>query len=223
MNKKAKLVLVDDDQDFLLSLKQLLEYSDYSVDAYETLTQLKDNIQKLEADILLLDVNLQQESSLDLLPTFRADTNLGLILISGSKAYETRLKSLELGADAYLSKPVQMRELQAIINSLYQRLNSQQTQSWSLDHTSWVIQSPDNHRHPLTENEYIFVNMIMEASGAPVKKEDLLKAMGKNDTPDEAANLQVLVSRLRKKVTKNSGEQLPIRVYRSLGYGLTPT
>jgi len=223
MNNKAKLVLVDDDQDFLLSLKQLLEYSDYQVTPFQNLKQLMENVHSLDADILILDVNLEEESSLDLLPTLREETSLGLILISGSQAYETRVKSLELGADAYLSKPIQIRELQAIVNSLHQRLTHKRSQSWTLDHASWVITSPAAHHHELTENEYIFVNMIMEADGKPVTKEQLLSAMGKEDTQEEAANLQVLVSRLRKKVSKNSGEHLPIRVYRGLGYGLTPT
>lgn len=222
MNNKANLVIVDDDQDFLLSLKQLLEYSDYQVTAFNSLKQLMESVQSLEADILILDVNLEEEYSLDLLPTLREETALGLILISGSKAYETRLKSLELGADAYLSKPLQIRELQAIINSLYQRLNNNKSQNWTLDHASWVFLSPANHPHELTENEYIFIKMIMEADGTAVPKEQLLGAMGKTDSQEEGANLQVLVSRLRKKINKNSGEQLPIRVYRGLGYGLTP-
>lgn len=223
MNKIANLVIVDDDQDFLSSLKQLLEYSDYHVDSYSSLNQLMADVHSLKADILILDVNLEEENSLDLLPTLRQETSLGLILISGSKAYETRLKSLELGADAYLSKPLQIRELQAIINSLYQRLSAVKPQDWSLDHDSWILLSPASHCHELTQNEYIFMNLVMEAKGTPVTKEQLIQAMGKSDTQEEGANLQVLVSRLRKKISKSSGEQLPVRVYRGLGYGLTPS
>lgn len=223
MSKKANLVIVDDDQDFLLSLKQLLEYSDYHVIVYPSLKALMKNIHTLKADILILDVNLEAENSLDLLPTLREETPLGLILISGSKAYETRLKSLELGADAYLSKPMQIRELQAIVNSLYQRLRDTKLQEWHLDHSSWIVLSPAGLAHELTENEYIFVKTVMEAKGTPVRKEELIHAMGKKNTDEEEANLQVLVSRLRKKINKNSEEQLPIRVYRGIGYGLTPS
>jgi DNA-binding response OmpR family regulator len=217
MTQLIKTILVDDDRDYLASMTALLVSEGFEVFPFTSFREMNEAIHEIKPHILILDVSLPHESAFEVLPTLRKETNFGLILASGTRNLEFRVEGLERGADVYLTKPIDIRELKAIINSLYKRLYSHDTGQWHLNERLLSLRSPKGHSHNLTENECQFLNLLFKAKGKPVDKEKILEALGRDSTYFEEGYLHTLLSRLRKKVSLE-GDELPIKTIRNLGY-----
>lgn len=217
MTPLIKTILVDDDQDYLASMTALLASEGFEVFPFTSFREMNKVIHEINPHILILDVSLPHESAFEVLPTLRKETNFGLILASGTRNLEFRVEGLERGADVYLTKPIDIRELKATIHSLYERLHAQNTGQWILNERLLSLLSPEGRSHDLTENECHFLNLLFKAKGEPVDKGRILEALGRNTSPFEEGYLHTLLSRLRKKVSIE-GEELPIKTIRNIGY-----
>lgn len=217
MTRTIKTVLVDDDEEYLSSMKALLESEGFEAFAFNSFQKMNNEFHDLEPDILILDINLPNESAFEFIPLLRKQKNVGLIIVSGNRSLEYRVTALEKGADAYLIKPIDIRELKALINSLFQRLNPDQNNAWHLNQKSWVLHSPSGVEHKLTASEFNLLREFIGTNGDIIKKDLLLSAVGKAGTLHDEGSLHVMLSRLRKK-TSNQKHPLPIRAIRNLGY-----
>ncbi|MBQ0784350.1 MAG: response regulator transcription factor [Amphritea sp.] len=217
MTRKINTILVDDDEEYLASMKALLESEGFEASPFNSFKKMNNQLHNLEPDILILDINLPNESAFDFIPLLREKTSAGLIMVSGNRSLEYRVKALEKGADAYLIKPIDIRELKAHINSLFQRLNPQKSTVWRLNQKSWRLHSPSGAEHKLTASEFNFLRKFIGADGEIIKKESFLSTAGKADTLHDEGSFHVMLSRLRKK-SSNTNHPLPIRAVRNLGY-----
>lgn len=217
MTRKIKTVLVDDDEEYLASMKALLESEDFESFAFNSFQKMGNELHDLEPDILILDINLPNESAFEFIPLIRQKTSAGIIMVSGNRSLEYRVTALEKGADAYLIKPIDIRELKALINSLFHRLNPEQNNAWRLNQKSWRLHSPSGAEHKLTASEFNFLREFIGTNGEIIKKDLLLSAVGKAGTLYDEGSLHVMLSRLRKK-SSNTQYPLPIRAIRNVGY-----
>lgn len=218
-----RIILVDDDQDFREAVAKLLRHQGMDVSTCASASEMEEVFAShFVPHILILDVMLKGETAFDLLPKLRSDTNFGLILLTGQrKATEDRIEGLEKGADAYLTKPIDIRELTAVIQSLYGRLISAQAgprTTWVLSKSTQNILSPGGQAQDLTHSEFTLLNILAEKSGEPVDRQTLCVALGRPPLGPDDRNLDVLVSRLRKKFSAADGDTLPLRSARNIGY-----
>lgn len=218
MNKAIKVVLVDDDVDYLASMQPLLEHHGFNVSCYTTFAMMVDQLSKDAPDILVLDITTPEGSVFDHLPKLRAERNYGLILVSGHDTIEYRIEGVEKGADVYLSKPVDVRELKAHLHSLHERLEPLKTSAvWRLTVQSLELCTPDGDQVQLTQKECDFLALLMAAGGGAVYKNDILNILGRADLLAAEGGLHVFFSRLRKKVSQKN-ITLPVRALRNVGY-----
>ncbi|NVK17776.1 MAG: response regulator transcription factor [Methylocystaceae bacterium] len=217
MPTSIKTILVDDDHDYLTSMTVLLENEGFKVFPFSSFKKMKQEIFAIKPHILILDVSLPGETAFEVLPELRNKTDFGLILVSGTRNLEYRVKGLEKGADIYLTKPVNIRELKAVIMSLYNRLSPQPKEVWCLDSQHRQIMTPDNRSLELTEKEFLFLELLISTNGEAVDKDKILQGLGTASHPIEEGSLHTLISRLRKKFA-NEGTELPIRAVRYIGY-----
>ncbi|MFA5950832.1 MAG: response regulator transcription factor [Hyphomicrobium sp.] len=178
--------------------------------------------------IVLLDVNLGRESGFAIARRLRGrDPAIGIIMLTARDDAEDQIAGLGAGADIYLTKPVDLRTLEANIASLSRRLVlaaaevAEAPATWALDPASWKLVAPNGGRVDLTAAERAFLAALLDRAGETVGFSDLVQATGGVDDHQAAARLAVLVNRLRRKVERETGYPLPVRSVRSTGYSLT--
>lgn len=178
----------------------------------------------------MLDVGLPGESGLDAVKRLREETGAGVIMVTARGGLEERIEGLDRGADSYLCKPVSMRELEAVVLSLWRRIGSSNTartgaetpiarmaEQWIFDAKAWVLISPDGERARLSAAEYGVLSLLTEAPSEPVSRDHLFVALKKPQSGPDDRSLDVLVSRLRRKFS-TSAFKLPIQSVRGVGY-----
>lgn len=212
-----KVVIVDDDKDYLDSMAALLELEGYDVFPYPSFKEMYAAIDQVGPHILILDINLPSESAFDYLPDLRQKTAFGLIIVSGNADVSSRIAGLEKGADNYFTKPVNLKELSVTIRSLYNRLFPDTRPSWRLLRNRCVLITPTGDEVQLTHSEYTFIELLVKSGEAPVNSDELLRALGKRTDSVQNNTLYTLISRLRKKFDKLN-HALPVRAVRHSGY-----
>ena len=176
--------------------------------------------------VAVFDVGLPDQSGYVLAEYARRNYAMGVIILTAHGEAEDRLKGYESGADVYMVKPVDCRELTSAIRNLCSRLGNHDTKqiatiennSWRLDRESWVLLTPKNEKITLTSKEMQFISILARSAGTMVRREFLLTELGYND--DEYANraMDSLVRRLRRKIETQTSIPSPIKTAYTGGY-----
>lgn len=225
MSTKARIAVVEDDVDLCDSTVDFLAAKGYDVWGVNSGKSLLERMATTPVDVLVLDVGLGVESGYDIADALQAKADLAIIMMTAYGGIEHRVKGLTSGADTYLVKPVNLQELAANIDAVYRRLQlSGQAKSrrpWQLDQEHWVWIAPDQRSLRLTAKEYLVVNRLAEADREMVSKMALAQLLNGHAENLGFNRLDVLLSRLRKKVGKALGIPLPIRALTAQGYVMT--
>lgn len=217
---KITSIIVDDDDDFRHPVKLYLERNGFTVREASTIQELRTIRQNFAADVIVLDINLPGESGLSALRELCENPDLGVILVSARKGPADRVLGLSLGADYYLEKPIDFKELEVIARKLSERVRSHPLEtenSWIFDADEWTLTSPENEKVNLSAAEYTIVAELSSKAGEPLSRDYLLNCMNNYKNVGNDRTLDVLISRLRKKFYKTKSP-LPLRSARGLGY-----
>lgn len=186
-------------------------------------------------DIVLLDIGLPDESGLDVVGYLRQlFPDLGIVMLTGSRGRDKRVRALTDGADAFLAKPVDGEILAATLHSLARRLSVPQSvvattepapskraaTGWRLEADGWCLVAPNDAVLALTAQERCLLGMLIAAGGKPVHKEQLLDALAGDNRDFDPHRLEMLVHRLRRKASAASdeGDSFPLLASRGVGY-----
>jgi DNA-binding response OmpR family regulator len=185
-------------------------------------------------DMVLLDIGLPDESGLDVVRHLRQlFPDLGIVMLTGSRGRDKRVRALTDGADAFLAKPVDGEILAATLHSLARRLSLAQPVAavetaasarvftgWRLEADGWCLVAPNDAVLALTAQERCLLGMLVAAGGKPVPKEQLLDALAGDNRDFDPHRLEMLVHRLRRKAsaTMDEGDSFPLLASRGVGY-----
>lgn len=179
-------------------------------------------------DIAIVDVMLPGEDGLSYCRWLRERSDLPVIILSAVKGDTERIIGIELGADDYLEKPFNPRELLARMNALLRRTKDDTTagplggqihfSGWMLDYDRQKLHSPDAMLVPLSSTEYHLMTAIISSAPAPVAREDIARRVLDVDIGPEDRRVDILISRLRKKLAAVDGSADFIRTVRNKGY-----
>lgn len=176
-------------------------------------------------EVFVLDIMLPGEDGLTLAQRLRAQGRRGLIMLTSLGSIENRVSGLDV-ADAYLVKPVDLRELAAVIGSVHRRLEGRPRESiqavWTLRGKSMELVSPNGKALALTHKELIILSALASVPGEVVPARTLAEALGESWFTFEKNRLELIITRLRRKI----GAALlrpsnPIKSARGAGYALT--
>jgi len=179
--------------------------------------------------IAVLDIGLPGEDGLSICQHLREhDTDMGIVFLTARGLRDDRLAGLTVGADAYLVKPVDMDELVLILKRLALRfaapllapkLTSAQG-AWTMEPGSGFISAPNGVRVRLSIIEGQLLRILLAKGGTACNHAEMATALGLH--PDEFSKhrAEVIVSRLRNKVARDSGQNLPLESVRGVGYYL---
>lgn len=184
-----------------------------------------------EVNLVILDLRLGQEDGLDLLREVRSSSDVPVIIITGHRRDDIdRVVGLELGADDYLTKPFNLRELLARVRAVLRRFDSGRTVpardagrgrfrfcGWQLDCRTRRLTDPDGAAVTLTKGEYALLLAFLEAPQRPLSREHLLQATRVHeDVFDRSIDVQIL--RLRRKLERDPSAPRVIQTERGIGY-----
>lgn len=238
-----RIILVEDDHDLRDTVCQFLRRIGLNAHGAVCGAEM-DALMAEHSDVglVILDVNLPGESGFAIASRLRAaHSRMGVIMLTAFGAVGDRVLGLTLGADAYLSKPVQLEELQATILSLSRRLNTDRTMEftapptataveplsspncWVLDRGSWtLVVNGVAEGIPLTGAEYTILDMLFMSPSIPVSRDLIAKALGKNFLGSDDRSIDAVLTRLRRKVDAACGLSLPVKAVRGVGYVFAP-
>ena len=208
-----KILIVEDDTGISKSLKLYLENSDFEVKLHDTWEWAVEKIKKTNPDLLILDINLPKKDGITICQEVRETLSLPIIMLTARTNEIDRIKSLEIWADDYISKPFSPRELLARINSIIRR--SEQKQE-----TVVVAAKPENIYEyediileydktkvtkggvevTFTKNEYDILKKIMQEEGKVVLRETLMKDIIGYDQYLFDRTIDTHIKNIRKKV-----------------------
>lgn len=229
MDDKIRVIVVEDDPDLCDTLVEFLILSGMDVTGVNSGLEFYRVVAKSSFTVAVLDVGLPDQSGYVLAEYVRRNYAMGVIILTAHGEAEERLKGYESGADVYMVKPIDCRELASAIKNLSLRISRINTDSslaaddnfWRLNTKSWTLLSPNNESITLTAKEMQFIASLAKSSGEMTRRQHLLVELGYSD--DEYANraMDSLVRRLRRKIETATSVQPPIKTAYTGGYSFS--
>lgn len=213
-------LLIDDDADFCSYAVSYFGKIDLPIMVIND-SRLIHAINFDKVRLLLLDIGMPYVSGLDVLQMIPFGKKPVTVMISGFNDIDTRIHCLELGADFFLAKPVDLKELSLIAKRCLERSPSARNSNftWLLCRSSHKITTPDGRVFGLSSSEFRVLELLMRAAPNEVGKEDLSQAASGNQSAAViyGRSLEVLISRLRSRLSV-ADIILPIKSVRNVGY-----
>lgn len=195
-----------------------------------------DEVKKLLAEnditLLLLDIKLPGKDGLTLTREIRTDSDVGIILVTSKQEQIDRILGLESGADDYVTKPFDPRELLSRAKNLIRRVHIQQSQKrknhirkfdgWILDLNKRELTAPDGELAQLSAGEYQLLLAFMEKAGEVMNRDQLMNRIRNREWFPDDRYIDVLVGQLRKKLGERASTAKLISTIHGTGYLFTP-
>jgi two-component system, OmpR family, response regulator PhoP len=225
--ESARVGLVEDDADLRDSIEAYLSANGFSVWSAESAEAFYKQMLIAPIDVAVVDIGLPGESGLAVTQHLRGMQNIDVIILSGHSALEDRLRGLAEGANRYLVKPVDLRELVANISACMAKkspppVKSQTPSEWLLVKMDWVLYAPCGTAVQLTSREWEFMCCLTAGETQSVSRRDIATALhgGRLESFDYH-RIDTLVSRLRQKIFAATGQSAPIRTLQSKGFAFS--
>ena len=210
-NDSTHVLIVEDDEVARTKLAGYLETAGHRVTEAVDGRGLRRVLADDAVDLVLLDINLPGEDGLELTRFIRASFDVGIILVTGRTDDVDRIVGLEIGADDYITKPFNPRELLARVRALLRRTSarapsvsgtrtSRTFSGWRFDTRSRRLVSPEGDNVALTRAEFELLNALIAHPGAVLTRERLLGCITHRAWGPGDRTVDVLVRRLRRKL-----------------------
>lgn len=221
-----RVLIVDDDAETLEVVGRALERDAHRVSFASSAEQALRELEGNPVDVLVLDVMLGRSSGLELCVQLRRrGMSVPILFLSARGAVNARVEGLEAGGDDYLSKPFAVRELIARVRALGRRPQAKRATPVSFGPLTLNFDARralvGDQEVPITRREWDILRALADANGLVVSFDDLLEQAWGDVSERGRASLEVIVSRLRRKLSSVAGKSL-IRTVRGAGYALEP-
>ena len=233
MAAQDHILIVDDDAETRNLLLKYLQKQGYRVTAAADGKALRKALEIGRPDLIVLDVMLPGEDGLELCRDLRMRSNLPVIMLTARGEETDRIVGLEMGADDYLGKPFNPRELLARIKSVLRRarslpenlepeaVKSLRFAGWTLDADTRDLTAPDGVVVPLSGSEFKLLRVFLAHPNRVLSRDQLIDLMISRDAGPFDRAIDVQVSRLRQRLRDDAREPRIIKTVRGEGYVLT--
>jgi two-component system OmpR family response regulator len=232
---EAHIVVVEDDGEMRTLIAKFLRQNGYRVTGARDGREMWETLSNAPVDLILLDVMLPGQSGLDLTRALRAKTRVPIIMVTARGDETDRIVGLELGADDYIPKPFSRLELLARIRAVLRRAQPVEEArlagaagdrilfaGWSLDTRRRELTAPDMSIVDLSSGEYDMLLAFCEHPQRVLTRDQLLD-LARNRVSDSIdRSVDVMVSRLRRKVEPTDDSPAIIKTIRGAGYMFIP-
>ena len=224
------LLIVDEDERIRSLLQQFLVQSDYLVSTAEDAEQARTLLSAIEFDLIILDVMMPGQDGISFTGELRTlQNNTPILLLTARGETEDRIKGLEAGADDYLPKPFEPKELLLRINAILRRMpdlkeDQMMPKTLSLGHLKYDVARNElwegENQIRLTTTESQLMKIFTSALGEPISRVDLVTFLGRDVSSAQDRAIDVQITRLRRKIEVNPGQPRYLQTVRGAGYML---
>jgi DNA-binding response OmpR family regulator len=219
-----RALLIDDDVKLGRLLKDFLKKSNINLFTVNNPTESFSSIEECKPDIIILDVMMPKMDGFEVCKNIRKVHSIPIIMLSARGDSEDKIKGLDLGADDYIAKPFQPRELLARIQSLLRRVSDEKKIS-----IKGYFEVDELHREikmkgellQLTNKEYELLSLLVFNPGVIYTRDDLLREIKGVEAKLFSRSIDILISRLRNKIEKNTESPEYIKTIWGKGYIFT--
>lgn len=233
------IVVVEDENSLRSDMVEYLSNCGFDAIGARDGAELDRLLRNSNAAIIILDVNLPDEDGFKIAARLRDGHGAGIIMVTARSSTVDRVVGLEIGADAYLVKPVELRELEAQVKSLLRRLSERAAETasqatggtvggeagdtadearWSLDPTEWSLTNPAGIRISLTSMEMKLTSLLAAQARKPATRDQISQALYNRRWNPEDRSIDTVVGRLRHKVEGAIGGPAPLKSVHGVGY-----
>lgn len=242
MSTKNSILTIDDDAALQDVMRHYLEEESYQVEQAFSLEEALSKVETGSFDVILLDLVLPDGKGLNLIPNLSEKSGAGIIVVSGKTDTTEKIVCLEMGADDYMTKPFELRELSARIKAVTRRSqnhandtadqsngNTDEAESkdketiyfddgFCLNRSQFQLFDPKGEAVDLTVGEFKLLEALILANNRALSREQLFDKTrdGRYDIYDRSIDIQV--GRLRKKLKKTANDYDCIKTVRGVGY-----
>ena len=218
---KAHILVVDDDDRIRELLKEYLTEENYLISTSSDAENAKQKIEMIKFDIIILDIMMPGQSGLDLTHSLRKKINTPIILLTAMGEPNERIDGLEKGADDYLAKPFEPKELVLRIQNILKKTESKiqvneiEFNEININLKKLVI-TKKNNSHKINNTEKIILEKMINSPGQTFSREQI----GKLIKIDKERSIDVIITRLRKKIEDDPKNPKYLQTIRGAGYVL---
>ena len=240
MSQSQHIIIVDDEAPAREMVGDYLKMHGFTVTLCDGGKSLRTVIENNVPDLVVLDLNMPEEDGLSIIRDLKGRTNVPVIMLTATASPIDRVVGLELGADDYVAKPCELRELMARIRSVLRRSTSARAQGgdangakaakdplvrfgtkW-LDLEAQALRDDEGNEHPLTASEFGLLKVFAANPKRVLSRERLLELANARDSEafDRAVDLRIM--RIRRKIEVDPTKPAVIRTIRGGGYLFSP-
>ena len=220
-NNKNHILIVDDDDRIRNLLKDYLSSNNYIVSTAENADQAKDKLLYIKFDIIILDVMMPGQNGYELTKEIKKQIKIPIILLTAKGEVENRIKGLELGADDYIGKPFEPKELLLRIKNIINKnvkidLKSEHKVGSAQINLNKMTISLDNKLKKINNSEKKVLIEMLSNPGTTFSREEIGKISGIS----QERSIDVMITRLRQKLETNPKNPKYLQTIRGSGYVL---
>ena len=231
MSSSEHILVVDDNAEIRELLQTYLTQQGYHVSVAADGEKLRRAITQVPVDLVILDLMLPGEDGLSLTRYLREHFDVAIIILTGKGEIVDRIVGLELGADDYVAKPFDLRELLARTKSVLRRANKSANSAaetpnsvlfagWRLDFDSRQLLSPQGREVSLTTGEFELLVEFLSHPNRVLSRDELLDLTRNRKATPFDRSIDVQVGRLRRKIEADPERPTIIKTVRGAGYVL---
>ncbi|CCD98939.1 response regulator [Bradyrhizobium sp. STM 3809] len=244
MSQSQHIIIVDDEAPAREMVGDYLKMHGFTVTLCDGGKSLRSAIETGPADLVVLDLNMPEEDGLSIIRDLKGRTNIPVIMLTATASPIDRVVGLELGADDYVAKPCELRELMARIRSVLRRSVPAKAAvaaapepapaktpdpqlvrfgtKW-LDLDAQALRDDEGNEHPLTASEFGLLKVFAANPKRVLSRERLLELANARDAEafDRAVDLRIM--RIRRKIEPDPTKPAVIRTIRGGGYLFSPS
>ena len=237
MTQSQHIFVVDDEAPAREMVGDYLKMHGFAVTLCDGGKSLRKEIESQAPDLVVLDLNMPEEDGLSIIRDLKSRMNVPVIMLTATASPIDRVVGLEIGADDYLAKPCELRELMARIRSVLRRsAPAKAAAPTEADKkemvrfgTKWLnleaqtLEDDDGNEHPLTASEFGLLKVFAANPKRVLSRERLLELANARDSEafDRAIDLRIM--RIRRKIEPDPSRPAVIRTIRGGGYVFSPT
>ncbi|WP_448203417.1 response regulator transcription factor [Azospirillum sp. sgz302134] len=234
------IVVVEDETSLRRDLVEYLRGCGFDAIGAKNGRELDEVMASRSVAVVILDINLPGEDGFKIATRLRETPSIGIIMVTARGSTVDRVVGLEIGADAYLVKPVEMRELEAQVKALLRRLenaaapprpvapqvqpapagapSAPEEANWVLDATDWSLTSPTSVRISLTSMEMKLASLLAGQARQPATRDQISQALYNRRWNPDDRSIDTVVGRLRHKIEGAIGGPAPLKSVHGVGY-----
>ena len=220
---KQLIYIVDDDEKLNKLIDEYLSNYEYKVKSFENPLDVLKIISQQLPDLIILDVMLPDMNGLDVCREIRKSYNVPIIMLTARGDVTDRIVGLEIGADDYLAKPFEPRELLARIQSILRRISGDDRKEQKrvgdlfIDFSRRIVER-DNKVIDLTTMEFEMFSLLVNKSGRVLTRENIMESLRGMEWESYDRSVDVLISRLRQKISDSKKNPKYIKTIWGTGY-----